>query len=130
LLLATKGTWGGSAPQKTVCGAAAPPKNAHSPHPIPLARRARRPYIGPMSPFAYLLSLPVRAYRAVLSPWVGQSCRYQPTCSAYTLEALEKHGALKGGYLATKRILSCHPLGGSGYDPVPEPGEKDHTHRE
>ena len=77
-----------------------------------------------MSPLAYLLSLPVRAYRAVLSPWVGHSCRYQPTCSAYTLEALEKHGALRGGYLATKRILSCHPLGGSGYDPVPEPKSK------
>lgn len=74
-----------------------------------------------MSPLAYLLSLPVRAYRVLLSPWVGHSCRYQPTCSAYTLEALEKHGAFKGSYLATKRILSCHPLGGSGYDPVPEP---------
>jgi len=77
-----------------------------------------------MSPLAYLMSLPVRAYRAVFSPWVGHSCRYQPTCSVYTLEALEKHGALKGGYLATRRILSCNPFGGSGYDPVPEPGKR------
>ncbi len=77
-----------------------------------------------MTPLAFLLSLPVRAYRLVLSPWVGHGCRYQPTCSAYALEALEKHGGLKGSYLATKRILSCHPLGGSGYDPVP-PGKGD-----
>ncbi len=80
-----------------------------------------------MSPLAFILSLPVRAYRVVLSPWVGHSCRYQPTCSAYTLEALEKHGAIRGSMLATKRILSCHPFGGSGYDPVPEPKTGDST---
>ncbi|MCB1331914.1 MAG: membrane protein insertion efficiency factor YidD [Maritimibacter sp.] len=74
-----------------------------------------------MTPLAFALSLPVRAYRLLLSPWVGHGCRYQPTCSAYALEALEKHGGLRGSYLATKRILSCHPLGGSGYDPVPDP---------
>lgn len=78
-----------------------------------------------MTPLAYVISLPVRAYRLVLSPWLGRSCRYQPTCSAYTLEALEKHGALKGSWLAAKRISSCHPLGGSGYDPVPD---KKHDH--
>lgn len=72
-----------------------------------------------MSPLAFLVSLPVRGYRLLLSPWVGHGCRYQPTCSAYALEALERHGALKGSYLATKRVLSCHPLGGHGYDPVP-----------
>lgn len=81
-----------------------------------------------MTPFAYLLSLPVRAYRAALSPWVGHSCRYQPTCSAYALEALEKHGGIRGGYLAAKRVLSCHPLGGSGYDPVPDPKKPHHAH--
>ena len=48
------------------------------------------------------------------------SCRYSPTCSSYTLEALQKHGIFKGGWLAIKRIGSCHPWGGSGYDPVPE----------
>ncbi|MEE4117718.1 MAG: membrane protein insertion efficiency factor YidD [Paracoccaceae bacterium] len=72
-----------------------------------------------MTPAAWLLSLPVRAYRLVLSPWLGHACRYQPTCSAYTLEALERHGALKGGGLAARRLVSCHPWGGSGYDPVP-----------
>jgi putative membrane protein insertion efficiency factor len=72
-----------------------------------------------MSPLAHLFALPVRAYRLLLSPWIGHGCRYQPTCSVYTLEALERHGALKGGYLGAKRILSCHPWGGHGYDPVP-----------
>nr|WP_238941565.1 membrane protein insertion efficiency factor YidD [Jannaschia sp. Os4] len=62
--------------------------------------------------------MPVRAYRLIGSPWVGHNCRYQPTCSAYALEALEKHGALKGGWKAARRIGRCHPWGGSGYDPV------------
>ena len=72
-----------------------------------------------MSPGAYLLSLPVRGYRVLLSPWVGNGCRYQPTCSVYALEALERHGAVKGGYLMVNRICRCHPWGGPGYDPVP-----------
>lgn len=72
-----------------------------------------------MTPLAYLFSLPVRFYRLVLSPWLGHSCRYQPTCSVYALEALERHGAIKGGWLAAKRLLSCNPWGGHGYDPVP-----------
>ncbi|PVH29958.1 membrane protein insertion efficiency factor YidD [Pararhodobacter oceanensis] len=71
------------------------------------------------SPAAWLVSLPVRAYRLLLSPWVGHGCRFQPTCSAYALEALERHGALKGSYLAAHRIARCNPLGGNGYDPVP-----------
>ena len=73
-----------------------------------------------MTPGAWLLSLPVRAYRAVGSPWVGRNCRFQPTCSAYALEALEKHGALRGGWLAARRILRCRPGGGSGVDNVPD----------
>lgn len=73
-----------------------------------------------MSPFAWLLALPVRAYRAVFSPIVGFNCRYDPTCSAYALEALQKHGALKGGWLALRRILRCHPWGGRGVDDVPD----------
>lgn len=72
-----------------------------------------------MTPLAWLLALPVRAYRLVASPWVGRSCRFQPTCSEYALEALERHGGLKGGWLAAHRICRCHPWGGSGYDPVP-----------
>ncbi|RMD49267.1 MAG: membrane protein insertion efficiency factor YidD [Alphaproteobacteria bacterium] len=74
---------------------------------------------------ARILMLPVRAYRLLLSPWVGHSCRFQPTCSVYALEALEAHGALRGGWLALRRILRCHPWGGSGYDPVPPPRGSD-----
>ncbi len=73
-----------------------------------------------MTPLAYALSLPVRAYRAAFSPTVGHNCRFQPTCSAYALEALERHGALRGGWLAARRILRCHPFGKSGFDPVPD----------
>ncbi len=72
-----------------------------------------------MSPAAYLMALPVRAYRLLLSPWVGMHCRYQPTCSAFALEALERHGALRGGWLALRRVCRCHPWGASGFDPVP-----------
>ena len=74
---------------------------------------------------AKLLSLPVRAYRLLLSPWVGNSCRYQPTCSAYALDALEKHGAVRGAWLAVRRIARCHPWGGSGFDPVPNENPDD-----
>ncbi|MEM8578911.1 MAG: membrane protein insertion efficiency factor YidD [Pseudomonadota bacterium] len=72
-----------------------------------------------MTPPAWVISLPIRAYRLIGSPWVGHYCRYQPTCSAYAMEALERHGALKGTWLALRRIGRCHPLGRSGYDPVP-----------
>lgn len=71
------------------------------------------------SPAAYVLSLPVRAYRLLLSPWVGHGCRFQPTCSAYSLEAFERHGAARGLFLTTHRLCRCHPWGGQGYDPVP-----------
>ncbi|MEB3344693.1 membrane protein insertion efficiency factor YidD [Aquimarina gracilis] len=67
-------------------------------------------------PFVILVKL----YQNLISPLTPATCRYQPTCSHYTLEALQKHGLFKGGWLATKRIFSCHPWGGSGYDPVPE----------
>ena len=73
-----------------------------------------------MTPLAWVLSLPVRGYRAVFSPWVGHNCRYHPTCSAYAMEALQKHGGIKGGYLAMRRILRCHPWGSSGVDNVPD----------
>ncbi|MGL6045213.1 membrane protein insertion efficiency factor YidD [Vogesella urethralis] len=66
-----------------------------------------------------LLILLVRFYQLAISPWLPPRCRYQPTCSAYAIEALRKHGAIKGGLLATRRICRCHPWGGSGYDPVP-----------
>lgn len=61
----------------------------------------------------------IRFYQGALSPFLGAKCRYTPTCSAYGIEAIKKHGPLKGGWLALKRIASCHPWGKSGYDPVP-----------
>lgn len=73
-----------------------------------------------MTPLAWVLSLPVRGYRLIFSPWVGHNCRYHPTCSAYALEALQKHGGLKGGYLTIRRILRCHPWGRGGIDNVPD----------
>lgn len=68
---------------------------------------------------ARILSLPVLFYRAAISPMLPPSCRFTPTCSEYALEALKKHGPVKGSYLTIRRILRCHPWGGSGYDPVP-----------
>jgi putative membrane protein insertion efficiency factor len=67
----------------------------------------------------FIVLLPVYFYRYAISPLTPPSCRYTPTCSAYTVEAIKKHGVIKGGRLAIKRIFSCHPWGGSGYDPVP-----------
>jgi putative membrane protein insertion efficiency factor len=66
-----------------------------------------------------LLVLFVRGYQVVLSPHLPAACRYYPTCSHYAIEALEKHGALRGGWLAIKRIARCHPFRPGGYDPVP-----------
>jgi hypothetical protein len=62
----------------------------------------------------------VRLYQVAISPYTPSTCRYTPTCSHYTIEALQKRGLLVGGWLSIKRIFSCHPWGGSGYDPVPE----------
>jgi putative membrane protein insertion efficiency factor len=67
----------------------------------------------------FLLIIPVKIYQLVISPMLGASCRYTPTCSAYSIEALKKHGPIKGLYLSIKRILSCNPWGGHGHDPVP-----------
>ncbi|WP_299919366.1 membrane protein insertion efficiency factor YidD [uncultured Roseobacter sp.] len=74
-----------------------------------------------MTPLARVLSLPIYAYRLLFSPWVGHNCRFQPTCSAYALEALQKHGGIKGGLLTLRRLSRCHPRGSDGYDPVPDP---------
>ncbi|MCA1337461.1 membrane protein insertion efficiency factor YidD [Pseudooceanicola marinus] len=72
-----------------------------------------------LSPAAWVLALPIRVYRLIFSPWVGHNCRYDPTCSAYILEALEKHGALRGFWLSLRRVARCHPWGGMGVDDVP-----------
>ena len=61
----------------------------------------------------------IRGYKRFISPLLPPSCRYVPTCSEYAMEAIEKYGALKGGWLAIKRILRCHPFHPGGYDPVP-----------
>ena len=68
---------------------------------------------------AYPFIILIRFYQLAISPFLPKMCRYTPSCSAYSLEALKKYGLLKGGYLGVKRILSCNPWGGSGYDPVP-----------
>ena len=70
-----------------------------------------------------ILSLPfiaiVKLYQLIISPWLGPSCRYIPTCSQYAIEALKKYGPFKGLWLTLKRIAKCHPWGGHGHDPVP-----------
>ncbi len=66
-----------------------------------------------------LLQLPIHLYRWTLSPLLGGNCRYHPTCSAYALEAIESHGALRGSWLSFMRVCRCHPWGAAGYDPVP-----------
>jgi uncharacterized protein len=73
-----------------------------------------------MSPLAHGARLLVRTYQLVISPLLGPSCRYLPTCSEYAMEALAKHGAVRGGWLTVRRLARCHPWGGSGYDPVPD----------
>ncbi len=79
-------------------------------------------------PFIWL----TKFYQYVISPLLGPSCRYTPTCSHYTVEALKTHGFFTGGWLSIKRIISCNPWGGSGYDPVPSKEElqaKKHAHK-
>jgi putative membrane protein insertion efficiency factor len=72
------------------------------------------------APLASLLRLPIKLYRYTLSAVMGRRCRFLPTCSEYADEAIGRHGAVQGSWLAAKRICRCHPWGGSGFDPVPE----------
>lgn len=72
-----------------------------------------------------LAKLIIRLYQLVLSPWLGGQCRFEPGCSAYGIEAIDTHGALRGGWLAFKRICRCHPFANPGFDPVP-PTSRDH----
>lgn len=73
-----------------------------------------------MNPLKLLLIGLIRGYQYLISPLLPPSCRYTPTCSSYALEAIGRHGALRGGWLGLRRILSCHPWGGCGHDPVPD----------
>jgi len=69
--------------------------------------------------FGLILIVPIKAYQILISPLLGPSCRFTPTCSQYAVEAIQKYGPLKGSWLAFKRIIKCHPWGGCGHDPVP-----------
>lgn len=69
--------------------------------------------------FVLPIILLIKIYQMLISPLFPSSCRYTPTCSNYTLEALKRYGIIKGGWLGVRRIFRCHPWGGSGYDPVP-----------
>lgn len=71
----------------------------------------------------FLLKI-IRGYQLFLSPVLGSSCRFEPTCSSYTQQAIEQHGAIKGSWLGAKRIGKCHPWGKGGYDPVPDSKKK------
>ncbi len=68
------------------------------------------------------LCVPIRIYQHILSPWIGRSCRFSPSCSNYTMQAILTHGCIKGILLGAWRIARCNPLGKWGYDPVPPPG--------
>jgi putative membrane protein insertion efficiency factor len=70
---------------------------------------------------AKLIILLIRVYQVMLSPFLGGACRFQPSCSAYAVEAVAAHGAWRGSLLAARRLSRCHPLGRSGFDPVPAP---------
>ena len=85
--------------------------SAAAPTPSPTRRLTRA--------LAWPLIMGVRGYQLFLSPFLPPSCRYTPSCSAYAIEALQRHGALRGGWLALRRIGRCHPFRPGGYDPVP-----------
>lgn len=74
-----------------------------------------------LGPIAWLLTGFVRGYRLVVSPWLGPSCRFEPSCSAYAIDAFRLHGALRGSWLVVRRLARCQPFCSGGYDPVPEP---------
>jgi putative membrane protein insertion efficiency factor len=66
----------------------------------------------------YVMIYVIKFYRSFISPWLGHHCRFEPTCSQYSLQAIQKYGAIKGGYLSIRRITKCHPFHPGGYDPL------------
>ncbi len=85
----------------------------------PASIRSTRTHKGRADPGSLALTGAVRAYQLMVSPILGQNCRYLPSCSSYAIEAIETHGPVTGSWLAAKRLCRCHPWGGDGYDPVP-----------
>ncbi|OGT89302.1 MAG: membrane protein insertion efficiency factor YidD [Gammaproteobacteria bacterium RIFOXYA12_FULL_61_12] len=83
-----------------------------------------------MNPLKQALLGIIKGYRYLISPLLGRNCRFYPTCSSYALEAIERYGARRGGWLAIKRILRCHPYNDGGYDPVPDIECTHHHHPE
>ena len=79
-----------------------------------------------MKIFKNILVILIIGYQRLISPYFPSSCRFDPTCSEYTLEALKEHGLLRGLYYAGKRLISCRPGGSHGYDPIPKLGSKTH----
>jgi putative membrane protein insertion efficiency factor len=69
--------------------------------------------------FRRVVTAAVRAYQQVVSPWLRPACRFEPSCSHYTIEAIESHGVMRGAWLSARRLVRCQPFGGSGFDPVP-----------
>ena len=84
-----------------------------------------------INPFKWLAIMLIKGYRYFISPLLGSNCRFYPTCSSYTLEAIERYGLLRGGWLGIKRISRCHPYNDGGVDPVPDLScRKEHSHDE
>ena len=78
----------------------------------------------PVTPLQWLAISLIRLYQLLVSPLLGQRCRFYPSCSQYTVEAIRLHGVIKGIWLGSKRLLKCHPLHAGGYNPVPQPKQK------
>ena len=72
----------------------------------------------------WLMIAMIRSYQRFISPLLPPACRFEPSCSAYTLQAIQLHGAIRGGWLGTRRLLRCHPFNPGGYDPVPQPPDR------
>lgn len=89
-------------------------------HPQPSARSGWLSSWRAMGWGSRVVAMPIVGYRLLISPWLPPSCRYEPSCSVYALEALQRHGPVRGALLAVGRIGRCHPWGGHGYDPVPD----------